>query len=327
MERRLGRWVSRADFIDYVERYAAAIEADIRFGVEVTRLDREDAGWLVTTSEGPPIYAHSVIVAGGLNTRAHIPPWPGMDAYRGRLLHAADYREPAPFRGSDVLVVGLGASATDIALELARHGAGRVRISVRSAPLIFRRHLSTAAMSQAIKYTPLPDALVDRLSLLLHDLLWGDLSAYGLARPREGLASSLRSRGHGATMDRGLVAALKQGRIGVVAAVERFHSDGVQLADGTLLAPDAVIAATGQRPDLQRPIGHLGVLSGPGGRPAVHGASTSANAPGLYFIGYRLPAGQLPDMNIDARAIARRVVSTISDSTRSVERSPASTCR
>jgi putative flavoprotein involved in K+ transport len=318
MERRLGRWVAREDFIDYVERYAERIQPDIRFGIQAQRLERDGDRWRLSTPQGE-MYARSVVLATGLNALPELPSWPGRESYRGELLHAASYVEPSAFRGRDVLVVGLGASGTDIALELARSGAQRVRISVRSAPLIFRRHLSTAVMSQLIKHAALPDFLVDRLSLLLHELLWGDLSHYGLARPSEGMARSLATRGHGATMDRGLIDGLRRGRIEVVRAVERFHPDAVELTDGTLLSPSAVIAATGQRPDLDGLVGHLGVLRAPGGRPAVHGARTSANAPGLYFLGYRLPAGQLPDMAIDARAIARRIA--ISSSVETVGKS------
>jgi putative flavoprotein involved in K+ transport len=306
MERRLGRWVAREDFIGYVERYAEAIQPDIRFGVKATKLHRDGDRWRLATSQGE-MHARSVVLATGLNALPHLPRWPGIEDYRGELLHAASYLEPSAFRGRDVLIVGLGASGTDIALELARNGAQRVCISVRTSPLIFRRHLSTAVMSQLIKHASLPDFLVDRLSLLLHEQLWGDLSPYGLGRPSEGMAKSLSTRGHGATMDRGLIGALKCGRIAVVPAVERFHPDGVELADGTIATPNVVIAATGQRPDLHELVGHLNVLGPQGGRPAVHGAQTSARAPGLYFLGYRLPAGQLPDMAIDARAIARRI--------------------
>jgi hypothetical protein len=116
----------------------------------------------------------------------------------------------------------------------------------------------------------------------------------------------MRRRGHGATIDRGLVSALRRGAIEAVAAVERFDGADVVLADGSRVQPDAVIATTGQRPDLGPLVGHLGVID-PLGYPVVHGAAEAATAPGLHFVGFRLPAGQLPDMRLDARAVARRV--------------------
>jgi cation diffusion facilitator CzcD-associated flavoprotein CzcO len=306
MERGLGPWVKRADFLDYVERYAARLDADIRFSTEVRRLERAEDGWRVRTPTAT-FETPAVIVATGLNARPHLPPWPGMDSYTRELLHASDYSEPDRFADRDVLVVGVGATATDVAVELAGGVAGRVRLAVRTPPLIFRANGATALMSQLVKHGWVPDRLFDFLSLRLHALYFGDLDHYGLGRPREGMATSLARRGHGATMDRGLVDAIKGGRLEVVAAVEGFDGDDVLLADGVRISPDAVIAGTGNRPDLERLAGHLGVLVPPGGRPAVHGARTVPAAPHLYFLGFRLPAGQLPDLGIDARAIARRI--------------------
>ena len=79
-----------------------------------------------------------------------------------------------------------------------------------------------------------------------------------------------------------------------VPAVERFHPDGVELADGTLAAPDVVIAATGQRPDLDGLVGHLDILGPQGGRPAVHGAQTSARLPGFISSAIACPPGSSP---------------------------------
>jgi cation diffusion facilitator CzcD-associated flavoprotein CzcO len=309
MERRLGRYVAREDFIEYVERYAERIDPDIRFGTEVERIERADGGWLVLTSAGA-LPARAVVVATGLNQRPQMPDWPGAASFRGELLHAGDYDEPGRFAGRDVLVVGFGASGTDIALELARAGDGRVLMSRRTSPIIYRRHVSTALLSQLVKHAPVPKVVVDRLSLLLHDLLWGDLSDCGLGRPREGMATSLAKRGHGATMDRGLVSAVRRGRIEVVPAVSGFDGDAVLLEDASRIEPEVVIAATGQRPGLEGLVGHLGVLGPPVGRPLVHGGRTAPGAPQLYFLGFRLPAGQLPDLFIDARVLARRIAAS-----------------
>jgi putative flavoprotein involved in K+ transport len=83
----------------------------------------------------------------------------------------------------------------------------------------------------------------------------------------------------------------------------------VLLADRTRITPDAVIAATGQRPSLEPLVGDLAVL-GPDGRPVVHGAECARRAPNMYFIGYRLIPGQLPDMTRDACKIARHIEAT-----------------
>jgi hypothetical protein len=57
---------------------------------------------------------------------------------------------------------------------------------------------------------------------------------------------------------------IKAGRIEIVAGVSSVDANGVQLNDGTVLWPDAVIAATGFSTGLESLVGHLGVLDDEG---------------------------------------------------------------
>lgn len=208
-----------------------------------------------------------------------------------------------------MLVVGTGSTGNELAVDLLEGGARRVRVSMRTPPNLFPRAwlgVPTSAVARVGKL--LPARVGDRVGFALQRLMWGDLGRYGLPRAPEGVATALARRGHGLTVDGGLVDAVKRGDIEVVAAVERFDGPEVILADGNRLMPDAVIAATGYHQGLGPLVGHLGVLA-PDGRPIVVGAQTAAHAPGLHFMGYRLPvSGQLPELRADARALARAVV-------------------
>jgi putative flavoprotein involved in K+ transport len=303
-----GRWPLRDDMIAYFERYARHHALDISFGHDVRRIWRAAGGWRVSTSAGDLRAAH-VVLATGKNERAVLPDWPGRDNFRGELRHARDYRTAEPYRDRSVLVVGCGPSGVDIALELVAGGARRVWMSVRTAPLILQpQRLGVPAdyVAQLIERGPaFLGPLFDRISLAEHRR-HGDLSTYGLPPPAQGVVSAWRSRGHGVTLDRGIVAAVKAGDVEIASAVDGFEGADVLLANGTRLQPDAVIAATGQRPGLEPLIGDLGVI-GADGRPVVHGAGTARRAPKMYFIGYRLIPGQLPYMTRDARKIARRI--------------------
>jgi putative flavoprotein involved in K+ transport len=303
-----GQWPLRNDMIVYLERYARHHALDISFGHDVQRISREDGQWRVSTSAGDLGAAH-VVLATGKNDRAVLPDWPGRENFQGELLHVRDYRNAKPYRDRSVLVVGFGSSGADIALELVATGARQVRMSARTAPLIFqpqRFGIPADDLAQLIKRAPaFLGPVFDRISLAVHRRS-GDLSAYGLLPPADGVVSAWRSRGHGATVDRGIVAAVKAGEVEIVSAVEGFEGADVLLANGTRLQPDAVIAATGQRPALEPLVGDLGVI-GADGRPVVHGGDTAPRAPKMYFIGYRLIPGQLGDMARDARKIARRI--------------------
>ncbi|MFF8913607.1 flavin-containing monooxygenase [Streptomyces sp. NPDC015032] len=309
MPRRFGRWVARDDVVRYLEKYAEHHELEVVTGVEVSRIDRtpDGTGWQLTATGGRMLTGRAVVVATGHNHTPRIPDWSGRETFTGNLVHAADYRNPGPYAGKDVLVVGIGNTGAEIAVDLVEGGASRVRIAVRTVPHIVRR--STAgwpAQGTAVLVRRLPVRLVDLAGALMARIAVPDLAAQGLPRPDTGLYSRVRA-GAIPVQDVGLIDAVKGGRVVPVAAVESFDEDAVVLADGERITPDAVIAATGYRRALEGLVGHLGVLDARG-RPVVHGGRTPKQAPGLYFTGFTNPiSGMFREMALDARKIAKRL--------------------
>ena len=101
------------------------------------------------------ISARHVLLATGLNSVPMMPSWPGVELFTGRLIHAAEYRNAAAYRGRDVLVVGAGNSGAEIAADLAESGKGQVWLS-RTPPHIIPRQLG-----------PLPTTLLGILQSFL----------------------------------------------------------------------------------------------------------------------------------------------------------------
>ncbi len=309
MPRRFGRWPARDDVVRYLEKYADVHKLEIVTGVEVFRVERapDGAGWTLHASGGRELTGAAVVVATGYNHTPRVPDWPGRSTFTGEFRHAAEYRNAAPYAGRDVLVVGVGNTGAEIAVDLVEGGAARVRLSVRTAPHIVRR--STAgwpAQYNGVLARRLPAGLVDRLARPLARISTPDLSAHGLPRPEGGLLTRA-AEGAIPVQDVGLIDAVRRGRVEVVAAVEGFEDGKVLLADGTRTAPDAVIAATGYVRGLEGLVGHLGVLDARG-RPSARGARTPPNAPGLYFTGFTNPiSGMLRELAIDASRIAGAV--------------------
>ncbi len=305
MPRSFGRWVSRDNVIRYLAKYAEFHELEIVTGVEVSRIEPSGPDWLLHASGGRQLTGRAVVVATGYNHTPRLPDWPGRDAYTGELLHAGDYRNPAPYAGKDVLVVGVGNTGAEIAVDLVEGGAARVRLAVRTIPHIVRR--STAgwpAQRSAILVRRLPVRLVDRASDLMARIAVPDLGKHGLPRPDTGLYSRVKE-GSIPVQDVGLIDAVRKGKVEPVAALESFEDGKAVLADGTRISPDTVIAATGYSRALEGLVGHLGVLD-EHGRPMTHGGRTSAKAPGLYFTGFTNPiSGMFREMAIDARKIAK----------------------
>ena len=243
--RRHGRWVPRAGVVSYLEDYAARNALDIRFETSVLRLERRDGGWLLATS-GEDVEADQVVIATGYNRRPFLPDWPGSDGYPGEIIHASAYRNPGPYRGRHVLVVGGGNTGAEIAVDLVQGGAASVRLAVRTPPQIFPRQalgIPSQAIGICVPYLPLPVA--DRLLTILQRVFVGDLARYGMPKPVARPYSDYLARDVIPILDIGLIGLLKRRLVEVLPGVESFDGDAVVLADGSRVMPDAVIAATG----------------------------------------------------------------------------------
>jgi putative flavoprotein involved in K+ transport len=308
--RAAGRWPSRDAVIDYLERYRAEHDLEVRGQTEVERITAAEAAdgvrWVIHTVTGERLPARSVVIATGHAHTPYVPDWPGRESYAGELRHARDYRNPAPFAGLDVLVVGVGNSGAEIATDLAEGGARRVWIAVRTPPQIVRRNVGGwPAHATGILVSRLPAALVDPVARLQRRLTIPDLTRYGIPLPQDGLMTRVRRVGEVPLQDVGFVGAVRGGAVTPVAAVTAFDGDQVLLADGSAVAAQAVIAATGYRRGLGTMVGRLGVLD-EGGLPRVHGGAPAA--PGLFFLGYTVSLrGMLRDIAADARRVAPAV--------------------
>ena len=304
--REYGRWVARDDLVRYLSAYADVHRLQPELGVEVARVDRSSepgAGWLVRTDRGDRP-ARRVVMTTGYSHTPRRPQWPGVETFTGDLRHSADYREPSSFAGKDVLVVGAGNSATEIALDLLGAGA-TVTLSVRTPPNIVRRDrfgIPSQVFGVALKRLPAP--VMDPLASGMRRLTVPDLTAQGLPRTNNPY-TQFRATGTVPILDTGIVDAVQSGRVRVVAATESVDGPRVHLADGSTVEPDAVIAATGFTTGLEPLVGHLGVLD-PRGVPRVHGADDLPTARGLHFVGIRAElSGLLREIGLDARAVGR----------------------
>ncbi len=301
---RAGRWVSRDDMVRYLKAYAAHHRIDVTYGVTVTSVRPVTGGYRLT-GDRVDVTATNVVLATGLNSVPVMPSWSGVQSFTGTLIHAAEYRNASPYRGQDVLVVGAGNSGAEIAADLAESGAGRVWVSVRTPPHIIPRQVGPVPSTLlGILQSFLPPAFVDPINRRLARVGLGDLTPFGLPTPDEGLSARMRRRGNVPTIDVGMVDQLRAGRVEIVPALICFQGADVQVSDGRLLRPDAVIAATGYRNGAAELLG-----SGPsdGGAPLTPPIG-DRRAPGLYTVGLtESPKGLLLQINLDARRVARDI--------------------
>jgi cation diffusion facilitator CzcD-associated flavoprotein CzcO len=211
-----------------------------------------------------------------------------------------------------VIVVGSGNSGAEIAVDLVEGGASEVLLSVRTPPGIVRRD-TAGVPSQlfGIASTHLPAGVSDRIAATIRRVAIPDLAPYGLPAPERPYSAFLERRVI-PIVDVGLAAAVQDGRVRVVRALESFEGTTAVLDDGSRVEVEAVIAATGFGTGLEPLVGHLGVLD-ERGRPLVRDVAEPVGAPGLHFVGYEVTlGGTLRRAGIEAKQLARAVAAASS---------------
>jgi len=302
---------TRDNVVDHLDRHARESGIELRLGTEVTRIERAGTGWRLETSTGG-INAHQVVVAIGNQHTARIPQWPGADGFTAELMHSSVYRNPRPYQGRNVLVVGAGSSGMEIAHDLATGGAAKVWLAVRNPPNIMLRSLPGGLPGDLLSLPMyhLPVRVADAIGRRARRANLGDLSQFGLPIPEEGVFSRVkRLEQVPALVDVDVIDAIRNGSIEVVATVESFDRDKVVLVDGSRLDAHAVVLATGYRRGLGPLVGHLGVLDARG-KPVIAGERPAAD--GLRFIGYDVRPSLIGYMAKQSKRMAKRIVRELS---------------
>lgn len=123
-------YLHRDDFARYLDGYAArfAVRTRLRREVRSAAYDAAAARWVVEavdlgTGKAERYTARFLVVASGENTERFVPEVPGLQAFPGQVMHAAEYRSAEGMKGKAVLVVGSGNSGMEIAYDLAAAGA------------------------------------------------------------------------------------------------------------------------------------------------------------------------------------------------------------
>lgn len=303
-------YVPRLQVVEYLERYAEHFNIKPLFNQKVVRIQRisPDGTWQVAT-ETDTFTAGRVIVATGYNRIPNIPELPGQRNFRGIIWHSHEYRNGAPFRDENVLVVGMGNTGAELALDLLENGANPF-ISVRRPINIVRRDtFGKPAQPTAIFLSKFPNWFYDFMAGLSQKLSVGDVSAYGLGKPDHPPSYDTR-RGKIPVIDVGTLDQIKAGNVTVVPAIQQVNARTVTFSDGRELPFDAIILATGFQPGLAPVLGDdlSAQILNERGFPKKLWFNDSALR-GLYFLGFSVPiTGVLYHLNIDSEKVANHIV-------------------
>ncbi|MGW8064038.1 flavin-containing monooxygenase [Streptomyces ziwulingensis] len=238
-----------------------------------------------------------VVVASGHHTDPALPdPLPaGAASFTGRILHSLDYHDGADFTGRRVVVVGLGASAVDIAADLSRHAAQTV-LSVRRGLHIVPKQLFGMSVDE-IAESPWWNEMsfAERRQWVEQALLVarGRLADYGLPEPDHPVFSSA------VTLSDEILSRIRHGAVTPKPVIASFEGDRVVFADGTSTVADAVVYCTGFH--MTFPFLPAGCPVAADGSVELYRRVVPADRPGLYFVGLVRPVGAITRL-VEAQA-------------------------
>ncbi|XP_037489924.1 probable indole-3-pyruvate monooxygenase YUCCA10 [Triticum dicoccoides] len=205
----------------------------------------------------------------------------------------------------NVLVVGSGNSGMEIAYDLAAHGAN-TSIVIRSPIHVMTKELIRLGMRLALR---LPLNLVDNLLVMAANFIFGDLSRYGIRRPKVGPMILKSETGRSAVIDVGTVGLIKKGIIKVQGSISEIMDDIVVFQCGKKISFDAIVFATGYKSTTNIWLKNGESMLNGNGMPIKEYPNHWKGENGLYCAG--LGRRGLAGIVADAKNIANDIISVI----------------
>ncbi|XWS29885.1 hypothetical protein CRYUN_Cryun24cG0068900 [Craigia yunnanensis] len=171
--------------------------------------------------------AEFLVIASGENSAKYIPELPGLDTFNGEIIHSNEYKSGAKYENNEVLVVGCGNSGIEISYDLSPFRA-QTSIFIRNLFHVVSKEMERLGMIVS-KY--LPVFVVHIMVVLMSIIVYGDLSKYGICRPKQG-PFYLKATA---------------GRATVVLGISSINGKRVFFEDGAEREFDAIVFATGYR--------------------------------------------------------------------------------
>ena len=270
-------------FDDYVDHFG--LRELISFRTEVKLVEpAPEGGWNVTTDDGETRRYGAVMVANGHHWNPRWPDFPG--TFDGHVTHAHHYREPDEYEGKNVLVLGIGNSAVDIAVETSRVSRMTYLAMRRGAHVLpkYVKGKPTDELSTKLSRR-LPFAVQRKLIEMQLKSIQGEMTDYGLPEPDHRLGEAHP------TVSGELLGRLGHGRITPKPNIERLEGDSVRFTDGSVEQIDAIVYCTGYQ--ITFPFLPENVMRVEQNRVSLYKRVVDPAHPGLFFIGLLQPLGAI----------------------------------
>jgi cation diffusion facilitator CzcD-associated flavoprotein CzcO len=278
-------------FDDYVDRFG--FRGRIRFRTEVKSVEPVEGEWEVgfedADGQRQSERYRAVLVANGhhWDPRWPEPPFPGSEEFEGEQMHVHHYREADVLRDKRVLVLGIGNSATDVAVEASRIAA-RTFLAMRRGAYVLPKYMNGKPTDESASplLTRFPLSVQRFFIGRMLGITAGDMTAYGLPKPDHKLLEAHP------TVSAELLSRLGHGDIEVKPNIDRFAGGRtVRFAGGGEEEIDLVVYCTGYK--ITFPFFDPDFLSARDNRLPLYKRVASVEHPGLYFLGFIQPLGAI----------------------------------
>ncbi|GAU29224.1 hypothetical protein TSUD_362140 [Trifolium subterraneum] len=244
-------YLSKDQFLQYIDKYVEHFNIKPRYCHAVVSAEHDEVSnkWRVEAKnmreDTLEVYASNyLVIATGENSEGYIPNVPGLGTFEGEVVHSKYYKSGSKYESKNVLVVGCGNSGMEIAYDLYNWGAIPF-IVIRNPFHVFTKELIRKGI-QMVNYMPIN--VVDIVITFLAKLKYGDLSKYGIYRPKEGPLHLKNITGKSAVIDVGTIGKIKEGAIKVVPSnITKIEKKKVVFGNNMEKEFDVIVFATGYK--------------------------------------------------------------------------------
>lgn len=302
---KIPRYPSRQQVVDYLDDYQKEFSIHPIFNTEAKSIRKEASDWITETTNGT-FKSKYIIMATGLYSKPKPMHFRGMESFAGKILHSCEYKSGKNFRGQNVLVVGFGNSACEIAIDLYEQGS-IPSMSVRSPVNVTPRDVfGIPVLEISLLMSKLSPRLADALNAPLLKWLFGDITKLGLRKKAYGPYEEIQRDGNIPLLDIGTIKHIRQGHIKIFDGIDYAEGNTIHFKDRRKKYFDAIVACIGYNPDYAQLIevdnSRFEDLKLCADKQKFFGKD------GLYFCGFWVsPTGVIREIALDAKKIAKDI--------------------
>lgn len=302
------RYPTRQQVVDYLEDYQKEFSIDPIFNTEAISIKKENNFWITKTNNDGFQSKYVIMATGAYGQPASIN-FKGQETFPGRIIHSCKYKTGKEFKRQNVLVIGFGNSACEIAVDLVEQGA-KPSMSVRSAVNVIPREIfGIPVLELSLLMKNLSPKIADFISAPLVNWSIGDLKKIGLKKLPYGPLEEIRREGKIPLLDIGTIDQIRKGKIKIYDGIELIEGETIHFKNGQKGNFDAIIAGIGYERNYNQ-IVHVE-------KDRFVDLKVCTNQQkyfgkdGLYFCGYWVsPTGQFREISLDAKKIALDITKT-----------------